>query len=78
MPGGIEMNRRQAGKARGAALNQLSYRAWSLDPATAEIPAISVLTDPRLHAREADRVLRRAQNGCFDTVAPVYVPVFAA
>ena len=70
------MNRRQARRARELALANLVYRAWSTDPGTAPLPSIAVITDPRLHSREAARRLRRAQNGVFDTppsVRPVAV-----
>jgi hypothetical protein len=61
------VNRRQARRARAVALQTLAYRTWSSDPGLAAIPAIDVISDPRLHAREAARRLRRAQNGVFDT-----------
>jgi hypothetical protein len=70
------VNRRQARRARELAIASLEYRAWSAEPGTAPLPSIAVITDPRLHAREADRRLRRAQNGVFDTppsVRPVAV-----
>jgi hypothetical protein len=70
------VNRRQARRARELAIANLEYRAWSIDPATAPLPSIAVITDPRLHSREASRELRRAQNGIFDTppsVRPVAV-----
>lgn len=56
-------------------MRQLAYRAWSLDPAAGAIPPIEILSDPRLHAREYDRVLRRAQNGVFDTAVAHHEPV---
>ena len=61
------MNRRQARRARILAQQTLAYRAWSDDPGLALIPGIDVISDPRLHSREAARRLRRAQNGVFDT-----------
>ena len=70
------MNRRQARRARTVAQQTLAYRAWSADPGLAPIPEIDVISDPRLHAREAARRLRRAQNGVFDSppsVRPVTV-----
>jgi len=45
----------------------LAYRAWSVDPANGVIPPVGILSDPRLHALEHERVLRRAQNGAFDS-----------
>jgi hypothetical protein len=70
------VNRRQARRARAFAHQALAYRAWATDPAIAPIPGIDVISDPRLHSREATRRLRRAQNGIFDTppsVRPVNV-----
>jgi hypothetical protein len=61
------VNRRQARRARAFAHQTLAYRAWSTDPGLAPIPPIDVISDPRLHDREAARRLRRAQNGVFDT-----------
>jgi hypothetical protein len=61
------VNERQARRARSIALRTLAYRAWSNDPGLAPIPAMVILSDPALHAREASRRLRRAQNGIFDT-----------
>ncbi len=61
------MNRYSARRARSIAVRLLAYRAWSVDPANGAIPAIGVLSDPRLHALEHERVLRRAQNGVFDS-----------
>jgi hypothetical protein len=47
----------------------MAYRAWYVDPRTGRIPTLEILTDPRLQRREQQRQLRRAQLGCFDTVA---------
>jgi hypothetical protein len=66
---GGTVNRNTARRARVIALRVLAYRAWSDDPAAGEIPSIDILSDPRLHRRERERELRRAQNGTF--AAPV-------
>ena len=60
------MDRRTARRARAIALRQLAYRAWASSPSDAVIPSIDVISDTRLHAREAERALRRAQNGVYD------------
>jgi len=64
------MSRTKAARARVRALQALAYRAWYIAPATAELPSLDVLTDPRLQRREKVRQLRRAQVGLFDSVAP--------
>ncbi|PZQ87794.1 MAG: hypothetical protein DI534_13530 [Leifsonia xyli] len=69
------MNRFAARRARVIAARLLEYRAWSVDPSNAEIPPISVLSDPRLHSLEHERVLRRAQNGVFDSAVRHVEPV---
>lgn len=56
----------------------LAYRAWYIDATHGEVPPIAILTDPRLHAREQSRQLRRAQVGLFDTPAPVVRGVSAS
>lgn len=63
------MNRHVATAARRVARRALAYRAWYVDPLTARIPILEILTDPRLQRREQLRQLRRAQLGFFDTVA---------
>lgn len=71
------MNRHDASAARRVALRARAYRAWYIDPAQGRIPSLEILTDPRLQRREQARQLRRAQLGCFDTVAardPQVVP----
>jgi len=60
------VNRRNARRARAIAVRQLAYRAWASSPSDAVIPSVEVLSDPKLHAREAERALRRAQNGVYD------------
>ncbi|CAN5310340.1 hypothetical protein BH11ACT3_BH11ACT3_24320 [soil metagenome] len=60
------MTSRQARRARAIAREVLSYRAWASDPMFGVIPSIAVLSDPRLHVRQADWQLRRAANGVFD------------
>ena len=60
------MDRRSARRARAIAVRQLAYRAWASSPADAVIPSIDVLSDPKVHAREHERALRRAQNGVYD------------
>jgi hypothetical protein len=67
---GDGMSRSKASRARVRALQALAYRAWYIAPATADVPPLDVLTDPRLQRREKTRQLRRAQVGLFDTVAP--------
>jgi hypothetical protein len=66
---GGTVNRYTARRARSIAVRLLAYRAWSIDPANGAIPSIDILSDPRLHVRERERELRRAQNGTF--TAPV-------
>lgn len=60
------MTVRQARRARAVARRVLYYRAWATDPTFGVIPSIAVLSDPRLHARQAEWQLRRAANGVFD------------
>jgi hypothetical protein len=60
------MTRRQAQRARAIARQMRSYREWATDPTFGAIPSISVISDPRLHARQAFWELRRAENGVFD------------
>lgn len=64
---GGTVNRSSARRARAIAVRQLAYRDWANDPSGAVIPALPVLSDPRLHERESERRLRRAQNGVFDS-----------
>jgi len=66
---GGTMNRHDATAARRVARRALAYRAWYVDPRTGRIPSLEILTDRRLQWREQRRQLRRAQVGCFDTVA---------
>lgn len=47
-------------------MRQLAYRAWASSPADAVIPPIELLSDPKVHACEHERALRRAQNGVYD------------
>jgi hypothetical protein len=63
------MSRSKAARARIRAIQALAYRAWYVAPATADVPSLDVLTDPRLQRREKLRQLRRAQVGLFDTPA---------
>lgn len=63
------MTVRSAAQARRFARDILAYRAWFADPAGAPIPAIAVISDPRIHRRESERARRRLLGGAV-TVAP--------
>lgn len=54
------MNAARARRARRLALDALAYRSWAEAPATAAIPAASVVSDPRIHRHEARRASRLA------------------
>jgi len=72
------MNTITAARARAQARRVLAYRAWYVDAEHGEVPPVAILTDPRLHAREHSRQLRRAQVGLFDTPAPIVRRVSAS
>ena len=73
---GGTVDRRTARRARALAIRQLAYRAWASSPADAVIPPVDVLSDRRLHDREEERALRRAQNGVFDVAVRHREPSF--
>ncbi len=64
------MTARSAAHTRRFAQDILAYRAWFADPASAPIPAIAVISDPRIHRRESERARRRLLGGMIPAATP--------